>query len=446
MSTTTSRTSRAASALKTGVVSGATAILSSVNGLTPHMAGAIDIMVVEQPDGSLRCSPFYVRFGKYTPMRARDRVVRVSVNGDDLPPSVLSMHLGAYGQAYFAAETTEMMSEEEEEGEESYAKGGDDEAAASQPFPSAALPPTSVTRPRRRRRIVIIRKSLVPSPEQLAQLPLRRGSNTIVFRASQAGAELRAYVHLVPWTSRLVISDVDGTITRSDLLGHVLPVVGVDWSQAGIARLFRDVARNGYQMLFLSSRAIAQANATREYLHNLSQGGHKMPEGPVIISPHGLLPSLYREIVVRRPHEFKIAALLDIRALFPEGVNPFYAGFGNRETDEVSYAEAGVPIARIFTINPRGQIQKAGGAAAAFVGLLAASGASVSGGGASGTSGAVVGGGGASGGGARSSSFFGGRFGASFASSSAGGGGAGAESAAADGGDNDDGKDRKSVV
>ncbi len=44
---------------QTGVVSGATAILSSVNGLTPHMAGAIDVMVVEQPDGSLRCSPFY---------------------------------------------------------------------------------------------------------------------------------------------------------------------------------------------------------------------------------------------------------------------------------------------------------------------------------------------------------------------------------------------------
>jgi hypothetical protein len=38
---------------------GGTAILSAVNGLTPHMAGAIDIMVVQQPDGTLKCSPFY---------------------------------------------------------------------------------------------------------------------------------------------------------------------------------------------------------------------------------------------------------------------------------------------------------------------------------------------------------------------------------------------------
>jgi hypothetical protein len=40
---------------------------------------------------------------------------------------------------------------------------------------------------------------------------------------------------------------------------------------------------------------------------------------------------------VRRPHEFKIACLQDIRALFPPEWNPFYAGFGNRDTDEVSY-------------------------------------------------------------------------------------------------------------
>lgn len=42
-----------------GVVLGGTAIFSALNGYTPHMAGAIDIMVVEQPDGSLKCSPFY---------------------------------------------------------------------------------------------------------------------------------------------------------------------------------------------------------------------------------------------------------------------------------------------------------------------------------------------------------------------------------------------------
>eukprot|EP00878_Enallax_costatus_P028108 GHUV01030320.1.p1 GENE.GHUV01030320.1~~GHUV01030320.1.p1 ORF type:complete len:326 (+),score=142.24 GHUV01030320.1:363-1340(+) len=68
---------------------------------------------------------------------------------------------------------------------------------------------------------------------------------------------------------------------------------------------------------------------------------------------------IYREIVVRRPHEFKIACLQDIRALFPPDWNPFYGGFGNRDTDEVSYKMVGVPVSRTFTINPKGQIQKA---------------------------------------------------------------------------------------
>ena len=31
--------------------------------------------------------------------------------------------------------------------------------------------------------------------------------------------------------------------------------------------------------------------------------------GPVITSPDGLFPSLYRELVLRRPHEFKIRYL-----------------------------------------------------------------------------------------------------------------------------------------
>ena len=42
-------------------------------------------------------------------------------------------------------------------------------------------------------------------------------------------------------------------------------------------------------------------------------------------------------MILRRPHEFKIATLQDVRSLFPPDWNPFYAGFGNRDTDEISY-------------------------------------------------------------------------------------------------------------
>jgi hypothetical protein len=67
--------------------------------------------------------------------------------------------------------------------------------------------------------------------------------------------------------ARLIISDVDGTITRSDILGHVLPRVGLDWSHYGINKLFTNIRANGYEIMFLSSRAIAQVTSmTRVHL------------------------------------------------------------------------------------------------------------------------------------------------------------------------------------
>lgn len=43
----------------------------------------------------------------------------------------------------------------------------------------------------------------------------------------------------------------------------------------------------------------------------------------------------------------------DIRKLFPTDYNPFYAGFGNRDTDELSYRKLGIPKGKIFIINPK---------------------------------------------------------------------------------------------
>ncbi|KAK9812760.1 hypothetical protein WJX72_003248 [[Myrmecia] bisecta] len=201
------------------------------------------------------------------------------------------------------------------------------------------------------------RRAFVPTPQQLASLPLHEGQNTIDFTFGKQ--RQRAYVYFLKWNSRLVISDIDGTITKSDILGHFLPRVGVDWSHIGVNRLFTNIRANGYDIMYLSSRAIAQASATRDYLHSLKQNGESLPSGPVIISPDGLFPSLYRELVLRRPHEFKIRCLEDIRALFPPDWNPFYAGFGNRDTDEISYFTVGVPPSKIFIINPRGELRKA---------------------------------------------------------------------------------------
>lgn len=202
-------------------------------------------------------------------------------------------------------------------------------------------------------------RTLIPTSEQVASLNLKEGQNLVTFSFCTrvlGKQQVDAHIYLWKWNAKIVISDVDGTITRSDVLGQVMPLVGRDWSQFGVARLFSAIKENGYQLLFLSARAIVQAYLTKNFLFNLKQDGKALPNGPVVISPDGLFPSLYREVIRRAPHEFKIACLEDIKALFPSDYNPFYAGFGNRDTDELSYKKMGIPKGKIFIINPKGEV------------------------------------------------------------------------------------------
>ncbi|KAK9789051.1 hypothetical protein WJX73_004758 [Symbiochloris irregularis] len=89
--------SRAANAFKTNAM----AVGSSIMYVAPHMAGAIDVVVVRQPDGTLKSSPFYVRFGKYTGMRTAEKRVKIFVNGEE---ATFHMHLGTTGEAFFVVE------------------------------------------------------------------------------------------------------------------------------------------------------------------------------------------------------------------------------------------------------------------------------------------------------------------------------------------------------
>ena len=74
------------------------------------------------------------------------------------------------------------------------------------------------------------------------------------------------------------------------------------------------------------------------------------------MSPDSLLAAFHREVWRRRPQDFKVPALWNIRQLFPAKRNPFFAAFGNRDTDALSYGAVEVPRARTFIINPAGDI------------------------------------------------------------------------------------------
>jgi phosphatidate phosphatase LPIN len=117
-----------------------------------------------------------------------------------------------------------------------------------------------------------------------------------------------------------VISDIDGTITKSDVLGHLLTRIGKDWTHQGIAKLYKGINLNGYEFIYLSSRPIGQADATKQYIQGILQDKeHKLPNGPVILSPDRALKSFKREIILRKPYvrfiELTFIQIFKIQAL-----------------------------------------------------------------------------------------------------------------------------------
>ncbi|KAF1800309.1 Lipin/Ned1/Smp2-domain-containing protein [Mucor lusitanicus] len=202
-------------------------------------------------------------------------------------------------------------------------------------------------------------KTLRLTSDQLKSLSLKKGVNTISFSVSsayQGTATCAAKIFYWDYGIQVVISDIDGTITKSDTLGHVFTMIGKDWTHMGVAKLYTDIANNGYHFLYLTSRAIGQADYTRDYLKKVAQDKYQLPDGPVIMSPDRLFTSLHREVIMRKPEVFKMACLRDVQRLFG-GRDPFYAGFGNRITDARSYRSVNVPASRIFTIDPYGDLK-----------------------------------------------------------------------------------------
>ncbi|CAG7997218.1 unnamed protein product [Penicillium olsonii] len=197
-------------------------------------------------------------------------------------------------------------------------------------------------------------KTLRLTSDQLKALQLKPGANTMSFSVNRAICTANMYL----WNGNtpIVISDIDGTITKSDALGHVLNMIGRDWTHAGVAKLYTDIVNNGYNIMYLTSRSVGQTDTTRAYLNGICQDGYRLPRGPVICSPDRTMAALRREIYLRKPEVFKMACLRDILNLFCGKENPFYAGFGNRLTDALSYRSVNIPSTRIFTINSNAEV------------------------------------------------------------------------------------------
>lgn len=168
----------------------------------------------------------------------------------------------------------------------------------------------------------------------------------------RSGARFLAYV--APRGTKLLVSDVDGTLTASESAFVKTVVYGANVApHPGAAEALRKAAADGYQIVYLTARGDRFTDETRHWL-----GTHGFPRGPLRLAPSlivkpGAATIAYKQRVLKGLAGFQLAA-----------------GVGNRTSDVAAYTAAGIPPERIFVKLPEysGELGRAltSGAAVGF--------------------------------------------------------------------------------
>ena len=245
------------------------------------LSGCVDIVVVQQLDGSLKSTPFHLRLGKLKVLKSKGREVKIHVNGFE---TELKMKLGEAGEGIFEQETNVRLRDYNEElgnrvrpnmsrfesqaeiseirsqqnrnlanllsmkntpsnsrtsavSQFGYGKPVEEKNQVEIDIEAPFDQEVSFERPRSKQVII---KTLRPTSDQLKSLNLRHGMNTISYTVHsnlQGFQRMSGHIYYWPSDANIIVSDIDGTITKTDFLGHFLPMVGKDWSQPGITPL-----------------------------------------------------------------------------------------------------------------------------------------------------------------------------------------------------------------
>lgn len=73
---------------------------------------------------------------------------------------------------------------------------------------------------------------------------------------------------------------MDGTVTKSDIGGHINNFLEKDYLHEGYAKLAQQIDKNGYQLVWLTMRALPLYNYSKKYLRTMVK-----VNGPIMMEP-----------------------------------------------------------------------------------------------------------------------------------------------------------------
>lgn len=208
--------------------------------------------------------------------------------------------------------------------------------------------------------------STTPTSSTLAKLPLLYGKNKIkcTHNLSQIFAEFDIWVYNPD--DQLVVMDIDGTITKSDLTGYIQTVfMGLyTYVHYGLVEFLNELCSSfSYHFIYLTARPFAHKKETMQLLRSVRGQRQKdldLPEGPLFAMKERVIMALYREVILKDTVLMKADALTHVVDVFKlagcNKLSPFALGVGNKENDAIAYNSAGIPADKIFLIDPQSKI------------------------------------------------------------------------------------------
>jgi hypothetical protein len=243
-----------------------------------------------------------------------------------------------------------------------------------------------------------------PAPEVLLSMNIKVGANRMRITHPGSGAYLEFCIWAYTVKSKLVIVDVDGTITKSSVRGYVHTVFmhSYSYTHEGVAEFLRAlVYEYGLNIVYLTSRPVFHLHETKQLLFsmwNKPVSASVIPSrrsaepgdsnraslaansrkrmfintvgGPIFANPESLAKAAYRELISQDTISFKSQVLMSILDVFSAAfakaaltsptaniLPPLFMAFGNKDDDAIAYAHAGINPANIFVIDKSSKIR-----------------------------------------------------------------------------------------
>jgi len=291
---------------------------------------AMDVIVTQDKEGNYSCTPFYVLF--HCSMLKQNILERVVMTVNECVRQEVQMYKDYSGEVFFVDDEVHDYSYlflqntcTHLENDETY-NGCIKNAGANN-------------------------HQKVPAQEYLKSMKLHEGVNTVRFSTVGTNQIATAKIFLWGIGAKIVVTDIDGTITKSDTRGLFYSRFGMKWHHNHVTDCFKKVYDLGYKIVFITARSMTMEAQTRKYIAELG-----LPVGPLLLSPKTLVQAFASELISRDSKQDKMEHLSHIISLFPNCENPIVAGFGNNENDEWAYHKSGIPNSHIFIVNKKSEI------------------------------------------------------------------------------------------